>query len=293
MMNSPMHSDDMSRWTSECPAAAICPCWISKNIPMRLWRSARGCVQQIKAASSPGRSWETCRSRFRGAFLLHGAALRQGSTTRFFLARGAFAGKIRAGNMKTKGVLVAIVCGVWVGSLGDKLCGQGLGRNEAGYLTPLKFQVGEAQFGNWKISASSRLANQGRFTYGPGNVFLTGAGSAWVEGVAGDGIGQWLHFDLDYPQLFSKVIIRNGYQRTDKAFRENGRVKELRLTWPAGQKTVLLRDMKGSQSILLKKGGLRAPWVRLEIVSVYRGSKYRDTAISSVRFNIEDFNEVP
>jgi hypothetical protein len=42
----------------------------------------------------------------------------------------------------------------------------------------------------------------------PGNVFLTGPESAWVEGVSGDGIGQWLQFDFDYPQLFSKVIIQ-------------------------------------------------------------------------------------
>ena len=218
---------------------------------------------------------------------------RSSCLTLIFLATRAFAGKIRAVNMNKNGVLFAVVCSIWLGSFVERLCGQVPGRNEAGYLTPLKFQKGEAQFGNWKISASSRLASQGRFSYGPGNVVLTGSGSAWVEGVRGDGIGQWLHFDLDYPQLFSKVIIRNGYQRTDKAFRENGRVRELRLTWPAGQKTVLLRDVKGAQSILLKKGGLRTPWIRLEIVSVYRGSKYRDTAISSVGFNMEDFNEVP
>ena len=194
---------------------------------------------------------------------------------------------------KNGGILVIIVFSVWLGVFGETVCGQGPGRFELGYLTPLEFQKGEAQFGNWKVRASSRLANQGKFSYGPGNVFLTRSESAWVEGVIGDGIGQWLHFDLDYPQFFSKVIIRNGYQRTDKAFRENGRVRELRLTWPDGQKTVLLKDVKGAQSILLKKGGLRTPWIRLEIVSVYQGSKYRDTAISSVGFNIEDFNDVP
>ena len=194
---------------------------------------------------------------------------------------------------KNGGILVIIVFSVWLGVFGETVCGQGPGRFELGYLTPLEFQKGEAQFGNWKVRASSRLANQGKFSYGPGNVFLTGSESAWVEGVIGDGIGQWLHFDLDYPQFFSKVIIRNGYQRTDKAFRENGRVRELRLTWPDGQKTVLLKDVKGAQSILLKKGGLRTPWIRLEIVSVYQGSKYRDTAISSVGFNIEDFNDLP
>lgn len=195
--------------------------------------------------------------------------------------------------MKKADVLFAIACFVCLGGLDERLNGQELDRFESGYLTPLKFQTGEAQFGNWKISASSRLANQGTFSYGPGNVFLTGPESAWVEGVSGDGIGQWLQFDFDYPQLFSKVIIRNGYQRTDKALRENGRVRELRLTWPGGQKAILLKDTKGAQSIPLKKGGLRAPWIRLEIVSVYRGSKYQDTAISSVGFNIEDFNEVP
>ena len=104
--------------------------------------------------------------------------------------------------MKKAGVLSAIACSVYLATLGERLCGQGLDRFESGYLTPLKFQTGEAQFCNWKISDSSCLANQGKCSYGPGNVFLTGPESAWVEGVSGDGIGQWLQFDFDYPQLF-------------------------------------------------------------------------------------------
>jgi hypothetical protein len=57
--------------------------------------------------------------------------------------------------MKKVGVLFAITCSVCLGGLGERLNGQGLDRFESGYLTPLKFQTGEAQFGNWKISASS------------------------------------------------------------------------------------------------------------------------------------------
>ncbi|MDH4190059.1 MAG: hypothetical protein OEW21_07640 [Betaproteobacteria bacterium] len=137
------------------------------------------------------------------------------------------------------------------------------------------------------------------------------AGTAWVEGVPGDGAGESILVPgLD---LTGKVEIFAGYGKSDLLFRANSRPRTVNLhivraqlsghaqcgaayenvTRVASAKAVL-RDFRGFQPLALpafrtetyvRDGETRryTYWLMIEIVDVYPGGKYQDTAISEIR----------
>jgi len=54
--------------------------------------------------------------------------------------------------------------------------------------------------------------------------------TAWIEGVKGYGIGEYIiyHFRQTAPRI-TKIIIANGYVKSHKTWLENSRVKKLKL----------------------------------------------------------------
>jgi hypothetical protein len=65
--------------------------------------------------------------------------------------------------------------------------------------------------------------------YSVNNLFDNNAATAWVEGVAGYGSGQYFIQDLG-SALPSKIGIRNGYQKSESLYDRNSRVKIARMT---------------------------------------------------------------
>lgn len=90
----------------------------------------------------------------------------------------------------------------------------------------------------------------------------------------------------------------NGYVRTEKAWRENSRVKKLRMYVDDRPFAILhLGDTRQEQAFTFEPLGhadrkdydqlLTKPWwtMRFEILEVYPGEKYDDTAISEIYFD--------
>jgi hypothetical protein len=145
------------------------------------------------------------------------------------------------------------------------------------------------QFGTISYCASSVLAPQGSRSYGPLQA-AGGAGTAWVEGVAGDGVGQWLQVRWSDGACFRTVVIRNGYGRNRAIFLGNNRVRTAQLTASDGfSMRILLPDSNAPHSIRLPRI-VKARWLRLTILSVYRGSRWRDTAIGGFYADLEELN---
>jgi hypothetical protein len=145
------------------------------------------------------------------------------------------------------------------------------------------------QFGTISYCASSVLAPQGGRSYGP-RQGAGGAGTAWVEGVRGDGVGQWLQVRWSDGACFRTVVIRNGYGRNRAIFLGNNRVRTAHLTASDGLSLRLnLADSNAEQTIRLPRI-VKARWLRLTIRSVYRGSRWRDTAISAFYADLEELN---
>ena len=106
------------------------------------------------------------------------------------------------------------------------------------------------------------------------------------------GDDEWIEFRFDKTD-FSEIEIAidglylfNGYRKSLKHWKENSRVKKLKVIVNGQDYVVLnLADTDRFQTadfgeIKVKKGTS----IRLEIVEVYPGSKYKDVALSELKF---------
>ncbi len=69
--------------------------------------------------------------------------------------------------------------------------------------------------------------------YGAHNLFDSDPGTAWVEGVEGHGTGEYIIVQAG-KQLPVRIIIHNGYQKTERLYRMNSRPRQLKLSLHAG-----------------------------------------------------------
>ena len=141
------------------------------------------------------------------------------------------------------------------------------------------------------IVASSALKAQGSKNYKASNIFDRDPETAWVEGVKGHGIGQWIEFKNvcvrqdGYWCGVGSISILNGYAKSDKAWRENGRVKRLKVYCNGKPKYIL--ELQNSRSLQSFNVDIDAGTkIRFEILDVYPGTKFQDTVISEIDFNI-------
>lgn len=141
------------------------------------------------------------------------------------------------------------------------------------------------------IVASSTLKSQGSKNYRASNLHDKDDETAWVEGVKGHGIGQWIEFKNVYYYADEEVFtvqgieILNGYTKTDKAWRENGRIKRLKVYCNGKPKCILeLQNSRSLQTFNLEGLFSFGATIRFEILDVYPGTKYQDTVISEIFF---------
>ncbi|MDR2148552.1 MAG: hypothetical protein LBE91_19100 [Tannerella sp.] len=165
--------------------------------------------------------------------------------------------------------------------------------------------------GGWvdSISASSYLkSNRSTINYLPQNAHNETYKTAWVEGVEGYGIGEYItyHFSWNNPRI-TTIHIANGYVKSEQAYRENSRVKKLKMYINDKPIAILnLEDRRvvqffGFEPIGMGKMGLsdnehqNQDWteleklpdwtIKFEIIEVYPGDKYDDTAITEISFD--------
>jgi hypothetical protein len=138
-----------------------------------------------------------------------------------------------------------------------------------------------------RYCVSSVLAsdpNVNRFNYGPDSLFDHTPSTAWVEGIAGQGIGEWIVVEFDGPRLVREINIENGYNKDPVIYQKNSRVKGIKVEFSERERrTFSLKDIGMSQPIPLPKDQpLKAYWVKFTIESVHPGSTWQDTAISEL-----------
>lgn len=139
-----------------------------------------------------------------------------------------------------------------------------------------------------KITASSRLANQGSNNYNEENLHDFEANTSWVEGVKGYGIGEWVEytFRAKNPRI-TEILIVNGYGKSQSAWKNNSRVKKLKLYIKGKPVAILnLEDTRCVQSFEIAPVTDDKEWtMKFEIMDVYKGDKWEDTAISEIYFS--------
>jgi hypothetical protein len=142
-----------------------------------------------------------------------------------------------------------------------------------------------------KITASAssvRLAIQSN-TYYAANAIDGKRNTAWIEGVDGPGIGEWIRFDFDREIVIHRILIQPGYFKSPLIWAENNRLAVLTAQFSDGSS----RDLPFADSMTSQKadvGAIKARWVRVVIKSVYHGTtpgSTDDTALSEIAFEWE------
>ncbi len=136
-----------------------------------------------------------------------------------------------------------------------------------------------------QLCFSSYLASQGSNSYGPGNTQDGNPRTAWVEGVSGQGVGENFSIIFDAPTHLSVLSIRNGYAKSERVYSRNSRVRSMRITGSNGkQANFTLRDTSDWQQIGTIADLGPIAWANFEILDVYAGTHYQDTAITEIAF---------
>ncbi len=155
--------------------------------------------------------------------------------------------------------------------------------------------------GEYTVTTSSELSSNGNIIdYKAKNLTDFSYQTAWVEGKKGYGIGEFINFSFapTHPRVTS-IIFANGYVKSKKAWKDNSRVHKLKMYINDNPFAVIeLKDSYTKQIIELKeplgnserndfeKLKEKDNWnITFEILSVYKGDKYADTAISEIYFD--------
>ena len=140
-----------------------------------------------------------------------------------------------------------------------------------------------------KIKASSRLKSQGKNSYNEENLHDFSYKTPWVEGADGYGEGEWgeYTFTANSPRI-TEIRIANGYVKSQTAWQNNSRVKKLKVYVNNKPYAFLnLEDSRSEQTFKIAPlTDKKKQWtMKFEIVEVYKGEKYDDTALSEIYFD--------
>lgn len=164
----------------------------------------------------------------------------------------------------------------------------------------LLHEIDQRMIGGWgdsnfpdSVSASSFLPTQGQHTYVPKNAYDFDIQTAWVEGKEDFGIGESISFHFSKfreEEPLTAVTIYNGYHRDVKSWEQNSRVKAFKVFVNGIPVAMLnLKDTMEGQKFNLSVApqGDNPIQVAFEIVEVYPGTKWKDTAITQLIFDGE------
>lgn len=145
--------------------------------------------------------------------------------------------------------------------------------------------------GNYSVKASSALQPEKGIVYKAENANDLSYKTAWVEGKDDEGIGEYLeyYFKNSSPRV-TNIIISNGYMKSETAWKNNNRVKKLTLFVNGKIYGVLnLQDSRTDQvfdigTLGRNKNGTDLI-LKFEILEIYKGDKFNDTAITEIYFD--------
>lgn len=136
-------------------------------------------------------------------------------------------------------------------------------------------------------SASSTRVPLKAFRYIPANVLDNSFQTAWIEGVPGPGVGEWIRCNFEREVKLNSVLMTPGYFKNTKIWRENNRLAAATVYFSDGSsRRFTFPDQMQQQR--LNVGGIRTLFVRIVIEDYYPGSvDSEDTPISQISFDWE------
>lgn len=147
------------------------------------------------------------------------------------------------------------------------------------------------------IKSSSELKENNGINYSPKNAHDFDKNTAWIEGNSEYGIGEYIEYCFDFSEMknyngklgINKIILANGYKKSKTAWKNNSRVKQLKVYINDEPYAILnLLDAFEIQTINISEIKFpvnKTTRLKFEITQVYKGQKYKDTAISLLMFD--------
>ena len=136
------------------------------------------------------------------------------------------------------------------------------------------------------VSASSHLPTDRWGQYQPWMATDGSLRTAWAEGVAGSGVGEWI--ELRFPGTIEvhSIGIDVGYDKNADVFYKNNRIKKVTLIFSSGEQVDLgFADKQGMQTVPLVRApgpNIETTFIRVVIEEVFPGWKYNDTCLAEI-----------
>lgn len=142
--------------------------------------------------------------------------------------------------------------------------------------------------GGVRYCATSVLAPQGKNRYGTDMLFDANRATAWVEADEGSGIGQSIVLQFDSERLVSGFDILNGYDKDEKTWTNNSRVRGATVALSSGESFAIeLPDVRDYNRFTFSRP-VKTRSLTITIDSIYKGARFVDTAISELYPVFED-----
>lgn len=142
------------------------------------------------------------------------------------------------------------------------------------------------QSGSLQITATASSTRDPlrSYTYQPSQLIDGSLQTAWIEGVPGAGVGEWIRCDFDREVRLKRILLTPGYFKDPSIWKQNNRLAAAILYFSDGSsRRYHFPDQMREQT--LDTGGVRTRFVRLVIEETYPGSvDNEDTAISQMSF---------
>ena len=145
--------------------------------------------------------------------------------------------------------------------------------------------------GPYKITSSSYIKDQGKITYLPDNIHDFNLFTAWVPDNSNGAIGKKINFHFKpFAPRINEIIIWNGYVKNSDLWKANSRVAKFKLIINGKPNAILeLKDVNNTQSFKISPvqstDSTKDLILTLEILEIYKGTKYDDVAISEINFD--------
>ena len=135
-----------------------------------------------------------------------------------------------------------------------------------------------------QITASSEVKLPGDpRSFAPQLAFDGKVNTAWCAPT--NGTGEWIMARFKAPTILKGMSILGGYGIGPLQYQANNRVQTLRVSFSSGTDvTFQLEDKMQFQHFDFPRA-IQTQWVKLEILRVYRGSKFDHTPISEIQFD--------
>ena len=116
--------------------------------------------------------------------------------------------------------------------------------------------------------------------------------TAWLEGVDGVGVDEWIKLEKEDGSQFSvnAIKLELGYHKSKKTMERNGRPTVLRIEMEDGQEQTV--EFDEYTDVVIFEEAVTTGYICFTILEAEAGSKYEDTAISEIRLSCVDSKAV-